>query len=356
MTLSIIIPVHNTPKEIFSNCIMSIVKQKYQDFEVIVVDDGSIPDFHDQYKEICADFSKIRFKAKKQGGVSSARNFGMLEAKGKYITFVDSDDTVTENAFEIGVSLAEKYNADFVIGKVQYIKDNVEYCDNQGNDVTTFVAQDNISDVYIAMYGGAQKTFKYLIKNGPYAKVFKTSIIRDNDIKFNTKLSYSEDAVFNREYCRHITNAIFSNEIWYNYYQYDFSAMHKLIKENFIQCNIDFWNIWSNLNKTEPNKALKNFLVTRVVTSDFFDVVRFGIVPLHENYKIKIQRIRNLYKEDIMIEAFKEIDLKKITDRKQWIRAMLFKRKFVRLIWLSQLGRTMLSKIKKRICAYFLLL
>ena len=70
MTLSIIIPVHNTPKEIFSNCIMSIVKQKYQDFEVIVVDDGSIPDFHDQYKEICADFSKIWFKAKKQGGVS----------------------------------------------------------------------------------------------------------------------------------------------------------------------------------------------------------------------------------------------------------------------------------------------
>ena len=113
MRLSIIMPVYNVERYI-EETIDSILGQTFTDFELILVDDGS----KDDSGKICDAYAKkdrrVKVLHKPNGGVSSARNVGVKNAKGDYIGFVDSDDVISGVMFEGMMSIAEKYNADIV--------------------------------------------------------------------------------------------------------------------------------------------------------------------------------------------------------------------------------------------------
>ena len=117
--LSIIVPIYNVEKYL-RNCIDSILNQTFEEFELILVNDGS----PDSSLEICREYEKkdkrIIVVDKENGGLSDARNVGIDIAKGKYIGFVDSDDWVEENMYETLVYILEKYNAD--IAQCEYIR------------------------------------------------------------------------------------------------------------------------------------------------------------------------------------------------------------------------------------------
>lgn len=106
--VSIIVPVYNVERYV-EKCIRSILNQSYQNIEIIIIDDGSM----DNSYNVCADLQKespdkIELFKKENGGLSSARNFGLSQAKGEYISFVDSDDIVSQDFIEKLVSLLEK--------------------------------------------------------------------------------------------------------------------------------------------------------------------------------------------------------------------------------------------------------
>ena len=107
--ISIIVPVYNA-KSYLSRCIDSILNQTYQDFELILVDDGST----DCSGEICDKYAsndiRIRVFHKPNGGVSSARNLGLSKINGNYVIFVDSDDFLMPNHLEILAQYAEIYD------------------------------------------------------------------------------------------------------------------------------------------------------------------------------------------------------------------------------------------------------
>lgn len=111
--ISIIIPVYNI-EEYIAACLDSAIGQDFDGFEVIVVDDGST----DNSGKICDGYARdnVRIYHKENGGLSDARNFGLSKARGKYILFVDGDDTITHNACSELYSDAEKNGADTVIG------------------------------------------------------------------------------------------------------------------------------------------------------------------------------------------------------------------------------------------------
>ena len=115
MKISVIIPVYNVELYL-ERCIKSILCQTYKDFELLLVDDGS----PDKSGEICDHYknidSRIRVIHKENGGLSDARNVGVLSAAGEYITFVDSDDYVSSNYLEYLLDLAMKTNADISVG------------------------------------------------------------------------------------------------------------------------------------------------------------------------------------------------------------------------------------------------
>ena len=95
--ISVIVPVYNAEKYL-QRCVDSILKQSFTDFEVLLIDDGS----HDRSGELCDEYgekdNRVRVFHKENGGVSSARNVGLDNASGEYISFVDADDYLETNA------------------------------------------------------------------------------------------------------------------------------------------------------------------------------------------------------------------------------------------------------------------
>ena len=95
-TISILMPVYNSQKYL-KNTVQDVINQSYKDWELILVDDGS----KDNSKNICIELqksdSRIRFISKKNEGVSSTRNTALDNARGKYIAFIDSDDSVNKD-------------------------------------------------------------------------------------------------------------------------------------------------------------------------------------------------------------------------------------------------------------------
>lgn len=112
--VSIIVPVYNSEKTL-ARCINSILKQKYQTTEIILVNDGST----DNSLTICEEYARkdprVIVIDKKNTGVSDTRNTGISYASGEYIQFVDSDDWITENATGVLVDRMQQANCDMVI-------------------------------------------------------------------------------------------------------------------------------------------------------------------------------------------------------------------------------------------------
>ena len=111
--ISIIVPVYRA-EAYLHRCVDSILAQTFTDWELLLIDDGS----PDKSGEICDEYaqkdSRVRVIHKENGGVSSARNYGINHASGEYLMFVDSDDMVMPGFFQTSMLLLEKYQADFV--------------------------------------------------------------------------------------------------------------------------------------------------------------------------------------------------------------------------------------------------
>ncbi len=116
--ISVIIPVYKV-EEYLDKCVESIVNQTYKNLEIILVDDGS----PDNCPKMCDEWAKkderIRVIHKENGGLSDARNAGVLVAEGEYIYFVDSDDAIIKEAVENAMNFSQNYNAQVVISTIK---------------------------------------------------------------------------------------------------------------------------------------------------------------------------------------------------------------------------------------------
>lgn len=122
--LSVIVPVYNV-EETIEKCVSSILDQPFRDLELILVDDGSPDRSGEMCDEIAKKDSRVVVVHKANGGLSSARNAGLDIARGRFISFVDSDDWVSSDFFSGNISLLESYkNIDMVITNVQKVYDN----------------------------------------------------------------------------------------------------------------------------------------------------------------------------------------------------------------------------------------
>lgn len=197
--VSIIVPIYKV-EDYLDECIESIVNQTYSNIEIILVDDGS-PDCCPQ---LCDEWAKkdnrIKIIHKENGGVSSARNAGITLAKGNWIWFVDSDDTVEKNALE---ELAEYFNA------AELIVFNAKIDELYAKDEKFF-------DSYY---------FRYQFGFEPWNKLYKKSIIVDNDLRFDTEENVGEDLLFNITYYQYADKYKFSTSKYYHYRVREDSAM-----------------------------------------------------------------------------------------------------------------------------------
>ena len=186
ISVSIIIPVYNAEKTL-SRCLDSLLKQTVKEIEIIVVDDGST----DGSPKICDEYAErygITVIHKPNGGVSTARNRGMEEAKGKYLMFCDSDDWVEENYVEVFYSRVEEAGTGFAVGGLimnETVKKEV-YIKNSGKPEPYCIEKKEFYEL-------RQKD----ILAFPFNKIYLRSLIEEKGIQFKVGLSECEDLIFN---------------------------------------------------------------------------------------------------------------------------------------------------------------
>lgn len=130
MKISVIVPVYNT-LDYLERCVDSIIHQTYENLEIILVDDGSTDGTGALCDSLAARDQRIRVYHKENGGASSARNFGIWNAVGDYIGFVDSDDYIDRDMYQSMAELAVENDYDIV----QISRDERDESDNRLEDV-----------------------------------------------------------------------------------------------------------------------------------------------------------------------------------------------------------------------------
>lgn len=208
--ISIIIPVYNAEKSL-KQCIASILDQNFSQFELILINDGSI----DSSKEICEDHAKHDSRVivinKENGGVSSARNAGIRAAKGQNIIFCDADDLVLPGTLSHFMSFT---NYDFVLA-------SYAYSPSGKNETFEDLSLTEIQEIGSFIRENIFKGF-----STPWAKMFKTNIIKENNIYFESNISSGEDTLWVNEYATCINSLRVSSYIVYSY-QEDLSTLSK---------------------------------------------------------------------------------------------------------------------------------
>lgn len=191
--VSIIVPVYNAEKYL-DKCINSLINQSYPYIEIILVNDGST----DNSSVLCQKWERLESQIsvinKANGGVSSARNIGLKHSTGKYICFVDADDWMVDNAIEILVNNIENTKSDFCFGVAEAV--GVINRERYGINSGQCIDKSNIEQ--LIQYTDILRT-----ELGPWAKLYKKSIILQNNIFFPEDIRYGEDRIFIWRYLNH---------------------------------------------------------------------------------------------------------------------------------------------------------
>ena len=216
---SIIVPVYKT-EEYLTECIHSILQQTLDDFELILVDDGS----PDQCPEICDSFartdSRIHAVHKINGGVSSARNTGLGKASGEYIWFVDSDDYIQPHSISHLFAATQKNDADLIVFNC--------------NNVTDYYTG-SLDEFLRAYY------FPYILGFASWNKLYRRSVIEEKRLSFDEEEFIGEDLLFNLNYFEAIMGnakegcSLFLGQDYYVYNKRADSAMNTGTKNRLEQ-------------------------------------------------------------------------------------------------------------------------
>lgn len=218
LKLSVIIPIYNDEKYI-NRCLLSIMAAQMEDYEIILIDDGS----NDESLSICTawekKFSEIRLIHTPNMGVSHARNIGIDAANGKWMVFIDADDYIFSHYFKKLTTLLND--------KTDYIL--FSYLENKHGKI----AQHN--DMFFEKsndikYTSMQEALKLIfeakeVQGYVWNKVFKRQIVQQHQIYFNEELMYNEDLLFCYEYLQYTNQIIYIKNYLYCYVKNEGTAV-----------------------------------------------------------------------------------------------------------------------------------
>lgn len=242
--ISIIVPVYNTSRYL-RKCLDSIITQSYPHLDVVVIDDGST----DESGKICDEYAgndtRIRVFHIENGGVSKAKNYGILLSRGEYICFVDSDDIVQPNHISDFVEHLLK-DVDVYIQGLCFVKEDgseekLIYPCNGVVGLTTAVGENNI-----CAHGYTGE------------KLYKRTLIIDNKLQFPSSIKFSEDLIFLLEVLTHVEKICFIDSTSYHYLLHGGSASGKFYSlESEWECLLRFKELMLELSVSTGENLLE---------------------------------------------------------------------------------------------------
>lgn len=203
--LSIIIPIYNVEKWI-ERCIKSVLSQSFNQWELILVNDGSTDNSGSIAKYFAKIDSRIHYVDSKNYGVSHARNLGLKYATGKYISFIDSDDELEKNAFGAFVRIETVHKV--CLYKLGYRRISVL---GDTKIVSAQIGVFNVSQAFVIIENNGYSGFLW-------NSIFKKDIIEQHQLLFDESISWCEDHLFFLKYLSYCKSVYIDNSFYYRYY------------------------------------------------------------------------------------------------------------------------------------------
>ena len=226
-TISVIVPVYKA-EAFLRKCTDSILRQSFQDLELLLIDDGSPDRSGALCDAIAGEDSRVRVFHKPNGGVSSARNLGLGEAQGTYIAFVDSDDYLEPKALELLLTALQDSGADSAgCGHFNVSDAGVTSSEAPALPAGVHDAADIRENLVLRLLGDR---LRQPVLNGfIWRFLYTRAIIADRGIEFEG--AYLEDELFLMEYFCHAKRLAIVAEPLYNYYWNAASATHRYMRD-----------------------------------------------------------------------------------------------------------------------------
>lgn len=325
MKISIIVPVYNSEKYI-TDCLTSLINQTYKNIEIIIVDDGS----NDKSFKICSKYSKkdsrIKIYKKLNGGVSSARNFGIEQSTGSFIMFVDSDDYLNINSIENAVKYIDADDKICIFD-----------CENiDGNFINRSLKKQNEKIEYISsvLLWNNKTSFNSKYINSVVSHFYNTEYIKNNNIRFVDGLIIGEDMIFNIESIKNIDSIKYSNVNVYNYRSNHNSVMHKSNSE-VLNNDIKFIEYLLTIFKNSNYSDLYNIAKNRLPLGGILTCCKHYIfIDKELSYKKRICILKNMLENSLYSNAINNMDaVRKYLNIKQYILLHMIKKRLYTFVY-----------------------
>jgi len=339
--LTLIVPFFNAEKTL-KRCLDSIVHQDYRDLEVLLVNDGST----DKSKIICNTYvKKYGFKMieQKNAGVPTARNTGIKNCSGDWISFVDADDWIENNYCSKLMDIALERQADIVC--VNYCKDyrREEIKANSVipiNSIRKISYEEYITDIFLL-----NKIPLVTVHTMIWGKVIKKALISENKIKFEKDLWLGDDLLFNLDMIKCRPAVFFLNRCLYHYTFTDNSLSNSIhnVDRDLIELSLILWK-----HIQERDMVDINFIRNYMWESGALEAGIYNFCV--RNSFSKKALIAQMWKQPVcsLLEQMSEYNIKKVVRRNKIITTLILKKRFGILCFYYRL-RDFGWRVRKRI-------
>jgi len=285
--ISIIIPVYNIEKYL-KQCLDSVINQTLREIEIICVNDGSTDNSLQILQEYSRKDDRIKLFSKENGGIGSARNEGLKHVNGEYIGFVDSDDWIELDMYEKLYEKAEANDCDMVICSA-HIFDDIEQEFKFDKPYFTLACFDESFDDIIFNHEQTAG-FLFEINVTPWNKIYRTSLIKDNNITFQ-KLDFEDNPFFYECFLKSKRVSLVRENLYFyrvnrkgsfittgNRRFFDIIPTHqlneKIIRDNCPFYLDSFFNFKINTIISRYNQVDKEF------KDEFFDIIKEDFIEM----------------------------------------------------------------------------
>lgn len=289
--ISAIVPVYNVEKYLY-RCVDSILKQTYENFELILIDDGSPDNCSQMCDELSEKDSRIKVIHQENQGLSAARNSGIKIAKGNYLTFIDSDDWISNTMFEDLINLIKEKNADISICNFIVTDGNAIYKKNTKAEEKLY-SKDEFMKIILRV--NSNRCIHYA-----WGKLYKKDVIDKNEHypvgMLNEDVEGMFKAVLKSEKIAE------TNKIGYFYYENSESISRKKFSENFLSLH----HVWERILEISQNSAPEyvDYVKYNLIRSDFtilVDMILYGDKETDNIFSIERKNINKRLKTNIGI-------------------------------------------------------
>lgn len=261
--ISVVIPIHNSEKYL-AECLDSVLSQTYSNIEVILIENLST----DLSMEICKEYTRkddrVKLFIENKPGAAAARNCGIKNATGEYITFVDSDDFLERQAYEIIMGKMNIYNSDLACYSFNYVDENKDI-------IKWYTPRLSKYNMKKKVYTGKETAAIFLqskdIEGFGWNKVFKRDVFINNNILFEENKTAYEDMAILFDAISYCKRVIFINSKLYNYRQIETSLTHFDYNNKEREYNDSIEHIALTAKRMKLIKELNVFLVSRKIIS-----------------------------------------------------------------------------------------